>query len=461
MRRIDLMKQPNILFFLADQHRYDCTGYARKYPVSTPNIDAIGREGVCFNNAYAPTPVCAPTRQSFLSGRRAEAIGALHNYNFIPTKTLMPEDFHFVKGLKSAGYTTSFIGQWDGSIRPIEEFGFNQVRLGKEYAAFVKEKYPDVKYENSWFGEHNPILLQDSRTHWYAARACEQIQALSGSDQPWFMWMDGVDPHLPCRPSSPFFEQYKPKDAVIWDGFGDRFIDKPYIQRQQILNWRLENRTWENWAPTVAAYYAMISQVDDAFGRVIDALKDSGQYDNTLVIYTSDHGDMCGSHGMIDKHYILWDDVIRVPLVMRLPEKIQPGTVCEDFVSNALDLLPTFADAAGFEIPENAVGTSLFNSENRPDCAVCASGGQQFGAFTQRCIRTKTHKYIWNLTDIDELYDLKKDPGELRNLIKNPDYAYLVALMRKKMKAELVRCGDPYAKAGWLSRQLDEDVKLV
>ena len=135
------MKQPNILFFLADQHRYDCTGYAGKYPVSTPNIDAVGREGACFTNAYAPTPVCAPARQSFLSGRRAEAIGALHNYNFIPTKTLMPEDFHFVKELKSAGYATSFIGQWDGSIRPIGEFGFDNVRLGKEYAVGAKTKH--------------------------------------------------------------------------------------------------------------------------------------------------------------------------------------------------------------------------------------------------------------------------------------------------------------------------------
>ena len=170
---------------------------------------------------------------------------------------------------------------------------------------------------------------------------------------------------------------------------------------------------------------------------------------------------MSGSHGMIDKHYNLWDDVIRIPLVMRLPGKIEPGTVCDDFASNALDLLPTLAEIAGFEVPESVVGTSLFDMENRPDCAVCGSGGQQFGAFTQRCIRTKTHKYIWNLTDIDELYDLTKDPGELHNLIKLPEYSLLVSVMRRKMKAELVRCGDPYAKTSWLNRQLDEDVKLI
>ena len=455
------MKQPNILFFLADQHRYDCTGYAGKYPVATPNIDAVGREGVCFTNAYCPTPVCAPARQSFLSGRRAEAIGALHNFNFIETKTLMPEDFHLIKGLKSAGYTTSFVGKWDGSVRPAEEFGIDKICSHRDYNAYIKQKYPDVKYTNSWFGEHSPIPLEDSRTHWHADRAIEQIKEFSADEKPWFIWIDGTDPHLPCHPSSPFFEQYKPEDAVIWDGFGDRFIDKPYIQRQQILNWRLENMTWENWAPTVVAYYAMISQVDDSFGRVIDALKESGQYDNTLVIYTSDHGDMSGSHGMIDKHYNLWDDVIRIPLVMRLPGKIEPGTVCDDFASNALDLLPTLAEIAGFEVPESVVGTSLFDMENRPDCAVCGSGGQQFGAFTQRCIRTKTHKYIWNLTDIDELYDLTKDPGELHNLIKLPEYSLLVSVMRRKMKAELVRCGDPYAKTSWLNRQLDEDVKLI
>jgi len=123
--------------------------------------------------------------------------------------------------------------------------------------------------------------------------------------------------------------------------------------------------------------------------------------------------------------------------------------------------LPTLAEIAGFTVPETAVGTSLFDAENKPDCAVCASGGQQFGAFTQRCIRTKTHKYIWNPTDIDELYDLKKDPGELHNLIKLPEYELLISVMRRKMRDELLRCGDPYVKAGWMARQLDEDAKLT
>lgn len=459
-----MKKKPNILFFLADQLRYDCVGYAGKYPVATPNADKIGAQGAVFTKCFTPTPVCAPARQSFLSGRRAESLGALWNYNFIGTKTLQPEDDCFTKRLAGAGYENILVGAWDGSTRPPEEFALNNLVKPFDYNAFVKEKYPQVKYENGWFGERNPIPAEDSRPFWYADRAIEQIERLSKTDKPWMVWVDGVDPHLPCRPSSPYYEMYDPEKIPRWDGFGDDFTDKPYIQKQQLYNWRLEGRSWEQWAPTVACYYAMITQVDAAFGKIVDAIDKMGLAEDTLIVFTSDHGDMCGSHGMMDKHYILYDDVIRVPLAMRLPGVIPAGTKVGDYVYNCLDWAATLGELAGFEMPACS-GKSLLpltkgEPQQRDEFAVCASNGQQFGFFTQRSIRTDRYKYIWNLTDIDELYDLQADPGELKNLVKDNRFDGLVAELRKKMKAELLRCGDPFAKVGWLSRQLDENVKL-
>ncbi len=457
--------QPNILFFVADQLRFDCTGYAGIHPVKTPNIDRVAAEGAAFYNAYTPTPVCAPARQAFLSGRRAESFGALWNYNFIKTGTVMPDDDHFLRHLNEQGYGCELVGAWDGSTEPASAFGIDNTQSLKAYGAYLREKYPDVAYHNSWFGEHNPIPAADSRSFWCADRAIEAAERISADGKPFFVWVDCTDPHLPCRPSSPYYEMYDPQTVPVWDGFGDTFENKPYIQKQQVYNWRLENRGWEEWAETVACYYGAISQLDAAFGRIVDALEKSGQLDDTLIVFTSDHGDMCGSHGMIDKHYILYDDVVRVPLALRLPGAVKAGLKIYDYVYNCLDFSATLAELLGFSMPQGQ-GTSLLplcrgEAQPRDPYAVFASNGQQFGLFTQRGIRTDEWKYVWNPTDIDELYDLKTDPGEKHNRIAEPQYRELVGELRRTMRKELIRCGDPFAKTGWLVRQLEENDKLL
>jgi len=458
-------KKPNILFFLADQHRYDCTGYANRYPVKTPNIDRIAAQGACFDAAFTPTPVCAPARQTLLSGRRAEEIGALWNFNFIETKTIQPTDFTFPAALAENGYHNIFIGHWDASTKPPEEFGFHEVYSYHDFLHEQQETYGKIDWKNSWFGETSPIPPQDARPGKYAQYACDAIARLQAEGKPWCIWVDAVDPHLPCRPSQPFADMFSPEDTVRWDGFGDTFENKPYIQRRQLYNWGLENRTWEQWSETVARYYAMIAQVDAAFGQICDTVDTLGCTDDTMIIYTADHGDMCGSHGMIDKHYVLYDDVLRVPLVMRYPRRIAPGTRIENFVHSCLDMAPTILDLCGLDIPDSVRGYSLFplleqgSDARRKDFAVSAASGQQFGLYTQRCIRTRTHKYVWNLTDVDELYDLTKDPGELHNLIHEPGNEELLQTLRADMTRELRRCGDPFLKSSWLDRQLSGELE--
>lgn len=456
------MKNPNIILFLADQHRYDCTGYAKKYPVSTPNIDKTGEKGAVFTHAFTPTPVCAPARQAILSGRRPESFGALWNYNFIKTNTLMPSDSCFPRELAAKGYRNIFIGAWDGSTEPPEKFDLEHRHKNSDYAAYIAEKHPQIEYKNGYFGEKSPLPLSDSRVNWYVDKAVEELQTLSESQNPWFLWLDIVDPHLPCRPSPPFSEMYENAPIPQWDGFGDDFAEKPYIQKQQLYNWGLESMEWRDWEPTVKHYYSMISQVDDAFGRLCRTVEEMGLSDNTVIIYTSDHGDMCGSHGMIDKHYVLYDDVCRVPLVIKYPGAAE-GVIADQFVSNCLDIAPTIGEIAGFEL--DCHGKSLLplvrgEPQARDEYTVSAANGQQFGSYTQRSIRTKKYKYILNLTDTDEFYDLETDPGELKNLINDPQFDPIVAEMRKQLKAELLRCKDPFISKGWLNRQFDENKKL-
>ncbi len=218
--------------------------------------------------------------------------------------------------------------------------------------------------------------------------------------------------------------------------------------------------TWDDWAPAVARYFAMISQVDDMFGRVLAALDAAGAAQNTIVYFTSDHGDMCGSHGMLDKHYVLYDDVMAVPMAVRWPGHIAPGTVVNDYVSQCLDFAPTVEELLGREPPAHLHGHSLVPllrgqaQSRRPAYAVASGNGQQFGLYTQRALRTDVYKYVWNLTDTDELYDLQADPGELHNRIADPALADTLADLRRDLRAELIRQEDPFARSGWLDGQL-------
>jgi arylsulfatase A-like enzyme len=252
-----------------------------------------------------------------------------------------------------------------------------------------------------------------------------------------------------------------------WASFGDTFENKPYIHKQMVMNWGNDGKTWDDWAGTAAIYYGMISQIDDSTGIILDALESSGRADETMVIFTSDHGDTCGGHGMFDKHYTLYDDVCRVPLIVRYPRPGgKGGLVCNDFVSNMLDIAPTIEELCGIEPRNVRHGISLvplLKGEAQPErdgFAVSSSNGQQFGFFCNRSIRDGRWRYVWNLTDIDELYDHENDEGEMINLAGDPKYSDVLKDLRIKLHRKLTGYGDPFAAGGWVSRQLTEGRKI-
>ncbi|MGG4035089.1 sulfatase-like hydrolase/transferase [Paenibacillus cisolokensis] len=464
-----MTRRPNVLVIMSDQHRYDCTGASGRYPVRTPNIDRLAEEGVWFANAYTPIPVCGPARQSFVCGRRPESFGALWNAGLgLPVGSLAPDAYSWARDLQQAGYATAYIGKWD--VHPDADptaFGYGRyVDAEREYAAYRRLRHPDIRLEGGWRGETDPVPLADSRTHWLADRARRMLRELSEADGPWHLRVNFAEPHLPCRPSEPFASQYNPADVPPWGSFGDTLSGKPYIQRQQLVNWGVQHAGWDEWAPVVARYYGIVSQMDDAVGLLLDALKEQGEEDNTVVVYTSDHGDMCGGHGMMDKHYVLYDDVVRVPLAIRWPGVAKPGTVCGAFVYNHLDLPPTLLDLLGLPLPPHLHGRSmrpLLEGEVPDDWrsfAVSTSNGQQFGLFAQRMIRTADWKYIWNPTDTDELYDLQNDPHERENRIAGPGCGKILSALRRELLGELRRTGDGLVAGHWLEGQLLRGEKL-
>ncbi len=446
------MSKPNVLLIVCDQLRYDSVGYSGKYPVKTPNIDALADEGLFFKNAYTPLPVCAPSRQAMLTGVQPDSIGALFNYNFVKTNGADPAVPTWVSELKDNGYRCAFTGHWDASPYGNESaFGYEQLFDGAAYSKEIGEKYGSIDYTGSWFGCLNPVAFEDTQTYRICRSASDFIKNSDGS--PWHIWLDLTDPHLPCRPSAPYDTMYKAEDMIPWDGFGDTLENKPYIQKKQIENWHLEGYTWEDFAPTAARYFGMISQTDAAIGTVLDTLRESGEYDNTLIILLSDHGDTSGDHGMMDKHYILYDSVVHVPFIVRHPTL--GHSVVEKFACSSLDIAPTVEKIVGMEAESKRHGhsvTDYIDGSDTPDFAVFTSNGQQFGLFTQRGIRTEKYKYIWNLTDIDEFYVLDEDPGEKINRAADPEYKEIMAELGRKLIAELKRRGDPFA-SGWVEWQ--------
>ena len=453
----------NLLLINADQLRHDSLGHRGLRPVKTPNLDRLASESVVYTRAFTPLPVCAPARQAILCGRHPDSFGAQWNYDQVPALTVKPE-WCWPHQLQERGYNTAYLGRFHVSptLHP-DSFGYGEWVNWAGHKQLIKEKYPGMnKYAGGWMGCESPIALEDSGTHWMANQAIEMIEKFASEDKPWHIWVDYEEPHLPCQPSAPFSTMYDPETIEPWDGYGDPFIHKPYCHRQQTISWGTDEMTWEkDFRYMVARYFGVISQLDQAIGRILDALERTGQKENTIVAFTSDHGDMCGSHQMLDKHYVLYDDICRVPLMARVPG-VKPRT-CGAFVSNCLDLPFSFIEWLGLEHPEIEHGRVLpLTAEDDAaarDHIVSTSNGQQFGLYTTRMIRDDRFKYVWNLTDVDELYDLESDPGEKVNLIAEPAQQERIAAMRRQLNDDLHAHGDPFVGSMWINRQLLEGKK--
>jgi arylsulfatase A-like enzyme len=249
-----------------------------------------------------------------------------------------------------------------------------------------------------------------------------------------------------------------------WAGFPDPLTNKPYIQSQQRRTWELDDWTWDDWAPVVRRYLGEISLLDSQIGRILEKLDQFGLAENTLVIYASDHGDLCGNHGMIDKHFIMYDDVVRVPLILRWPGKIKPGTICDEFVVHSLDLAATICEVAETPIPATFQGESLVklfsgNSRLNREDVLGMYHGNQFGLYSQRMLRNREWKYVWNATAEDELYHLQRDPGELHNLAQAPDCQPILAEMRQRLVGWMEKIHDPLLNP-WTKNQLLRNLKI-
>ncbi|HPY89391.1 MAG TPA: sulfatase-like hydrolase/transferase [Lentisphaeria bacterium] len=457
-------QHPNILLIVADQHRADCLGVNGHPIVQTPCLDKLASEGANFTSAFTSSPICVPARNSLLHG-----VWPCRHLSIANADTEAPRPAAalpaFPEILAGAGYDLTFIGKWlGGSARAPQDYGFHHVVPEKDYQTWrAEQKLPPRPGGLPFYGCDDAITPAQSRLAWGADHVIAALRKAT-PERPFLVRWDPSEPHLPNVVPKPFADMYDPERIPPWPSFTDDFRDKPYIQSQQLRSWGIEEWTWKDWAPLVAQYLGDISLLDSQIGRILGKLQQLGLDRNTVVIYTCDHGDLCGAHRMFDKHYVMYDDVVRIPLIIRWPGVTAPGTIIDDCVIHTLDLAVTLCELAGQDAPESFQGRSLMPAlkdlPRQPRQDVLAMyHGNQFGLFTQRMVRTRQWKYVWNATDRDELYDLENDPAELTNLAAEESTKEIMAQMRRRLHQWMVETGDPLNNS-WIRRQLLQNRKI-
>ena len=246
-----------------------------------------------------------------------------------------------------------------------------------------------------------------------------------------------------------------------WINFDEQFVDKPSVQQKEMLRWNASHLTWPDWQKVIATYWGYCTFIDDQVQRVLYALGEAGQLDNTVIVYSSDHGDMLGSHRLFNKMMNMYNETHQIPLAIRWSGVVEPSSVCDDFVS-LVDMMPTFLDMAEVDVPDKVDGCSLLpllRGETPPDWRediFAEHHGYEPALCTIRMVQTQKWKYIYNPCSEDELYDLESDPGELHNLAPKLGYKHVLRRMKNRMVKWLRDTNDGIVNdGGWQSNSYD------
>ncbi len=459
--------RPNVVFILTDDQRWDCLG-CYQHPLlemKTPNLDRLASEGARFHNMFVTTSLCSPSRASYLSGLYAHSHGVVNNFTDYPRD--LPS---YPRQLKQAGYDTAYIGKWhmgedDDSPRPGFDYWASHKGQGQYY---------DTTFNID--GQETPT--KGYYTHTVTKLATDWLKGRK--DKPFALILGHKAPHGPFVPEDKYMHLYDnvpveyPKTSFTLD-------DKPDWYKKRLDTWHgiygslygfrenVPDRTAEGvatFAKFVRSYAATIQSVDDSVGEIYQTLADLGQLDNTIIVFAGDNSFLLGEHGMIDKR-TMHEESIRVPLLVRYPKAVKPGTQIDGMVLN-IDLAPSLLDLCGVEPLPKTHGKSWRPLLTGDDSQWRKSWYYEYNYEKQfpytpnvRGVRTDEWKYVHyphgdggSDRHKAELYNLRNDPQENTNLIGDPAHAAKVS----ELQAELARL---IAEADGLPDRmpLDEGIK--
>lgn len=442
------VRQPNFVFVMTDDQSAKALGFLQHYPfLRTPNMDRLAREGAYFANAFVTTSLCSPSRASIMTGCHAHKHGVVDNSETRDPDSGLPL---FPQLLQKNGYKTAFVGKWHMK-------GTDEPRAGFDYWLSFRGQgtYRDPNLNENGKSFQAQGYMTDILTDYavnYLQREHEQPYCL-------FLWHKAV--HAPFKPAPRHVDDYAGATFDEPGNFRDDFSGKPawlrrgYTYGVHAGRWqqsegkpvpdRIELEQWDRPGrmDQYREYFRTLNAVDDSLGKILETLDETGQADNTVVIFCSDNGFFMGEHRFGDKR-LMWEESIRIPLLVRYPKIIDPGSRPGQMVLN-LDLAPTILDWAQIDVPKHMDGRSMrpLFARKQPDWrdAFLYEYFQESyapGFVTAVGVRTDHAKYIHYPcveNDIDELYDLRQDPGEMENLFTEPGSENLL----KRMKQHLMR----------------------
>lgn len=476
--------RPNILLLVSDQHRWDTIGaYGLNDQIQTPHIDQLAQRGVRFDNAFTPTAICSPARASLFTGLYPHKHGVTGNGLCI-NDGVTPVSEH----LSQAGYQCGYAGKWHvDEERGPSDFGFSgddfmgyafpgsgllpglqfglPPKRGNPYQAYLEEQGFELPTVSHRYVGTNPGCqtqemfalhegpVESCIEYYVGEETIRQIDQLNGED-PFFIWANFWGPHTPCLIPEPYFSMYDPAAIPEHPSYRETFENKPY--RQQLIErmWGLGDYGWAGFQEIAARYFGHVTLIDDQVGRIVAHLEKLGILDNTIIIFTADHGDCLGAHKLIEKGEFMYDEIYRIPLVVAHPNCEQPNSVNDDFIY-LQDLTATFIDISGQPVPDALDGQSCLPAmqgnpvpNGRHD--IYCVFHRHFTLAEQRMVRTRTHQFTFNSGDQGELYDLVQDPYQLKNVYGQPEYKAVQQDLMARMGHYMAELNDPLY--GWFKR---------
>ncbi len=431
----DAGAKPNILFVLTDQWRASAAGYAGDPNVRTPNLDRLAQQGLNFRNAVSVLPVCTPYRAALMTGRYPTSTGMFLNDAHLPAKELcMAEIF------AAAGYATAYIGKWhlDGHGR--DAYIPPERRQGWQYwkAAECDHNYPRSHYyagnsDVKRFWEGYDAFAQTRDAQQYLRRRAER-------SAPFLLLVSYGGPHFPHQTAPEEYQALYPPEEIELP---------PNVPEPMQARARQEAQ----------GYYAHCTALDRCMGDLLATLDESGMAENTIVVFTSDHGEMLGSHGCPPymKH-VAWSESAHVPFLLRFPA-VQRGRAREfDTPLTTPDILPTLLGLAGVAVPDTIEGDDLSplvrdlrEADDRAALymAVAPWGGDPAVNREYRAIRASRYTYVRSLDGPWMLYDDREDPHQLHNLVAQPQHAALRERLDRQLQQRLDAIGDAFHPAAY------------
>lgn len=473
--------RPNILYVMTDQQRFDSLSLYGRTACRTPALDDFARTAARFDRAYTVCALCSPARASMLTGKYPHTHRMWNNNDMMQWAIRdLPDGAELIsQPLLRAGYRCGYVGKWHcGRDKVPSTYRFEGMDVPNYGNPYATREYGDYLERNGLTQvERRGLIFDDtprkgmiagemlgdvraSSTYFLTEFALDMMRRFQEdrerTGQPWMIFLSYWLPHHPYVPPVEFYEMYDPKDVELWPNFRDTLEGKPPHQRRfRECYHRAIHHPDEVWREIITRCFAQMTFLDSQIGRVLRGLDDLGIADETAVLFSTDHGDMTGSHGKFhDKGSFMYEEIYHIPLMVRVPGVSWAGSVRDEFVTN-MDLAATALDIAGVEVPEEYQARSLVPllrdaRADWPDDVMAEYHGHRY-LFSQRMVRWDRYKYVFNAGSFDELYDLEADPHELRNRIDDPAMSSVVKEGQRRLMKWIEETNDDLYQAAWFA----------